>query len=73
MGRRRRRRAREALEADAPRDDLRRDMNRSPRSGTLLATIPAPFRRLAGLGLLAAGVGFTGLLSIIHVLVEIFD
>jgi len=48
-------------------------MNPSPRSGTLLATLPAPMRRLAGFALLAAGVGFTGLLSFIHVLVELFD
>ncbi|MFC7736171.1 hypothetical protein ACFQX4_09995 [Roseomonas sp. GCM10028921] len=36
-------------------------------------SLPAPVRRLAGLALLSAGVGFTGLLAFIHVLVELFD
>ncbi|MFH5926707.1 hypothetical protein [Roseomonas xinghualingensis] len=36
------------------------------------ASVPTPARRLAGLALLAAGVGFTGMLSFIHVLVELF-
>jgi hypothetical protein len=36
-------------------------------------TLPAPARRLAGLALLVAGVGFTGLLSFVHILVELFD
>ncbi|WP_156963523.1 MULTISPECIES: hypothetical protein [Roseomonas] len=45
----------------------------SPRPAGPLATLPAPMRRLAGFALLAAGVGFTGLLSFIHVLVELFD
>jgi hypothetical protein len=35
--------------------------------------LPTPARRLAGLALLAAGLGFTGLLSFIHVLVRLFD
>ncbi len=74
MGRKRRERhAREALEAAASRDDLRPDMIPSPRPAGPLATLPAPMRRLAGFALLAAGVGFTGLLSFIHVLVELFD
>ena len=61
----RKRREREALEAGASRDDLRPDMN--------AIALPAPVRRLAGLALVAAGVGFTGLLAFVHVLVELFD
>ncbi|WP_280842989.1 hypothetical protein [Pararoseomonas baculiformis] len=37
------------------------------------ASLPAPVRRIAGLALLAASVGFTGALSFVHVLVRLFD
>ncbi|WP_280854983.1 MULTISPECIES: hypothetical protein [Acetobacterales] len=35
--------------------------------------LPAPARRLAGLALIAASVGFTGVLSFVHILIELFD
>ncbi|MFC0388538.1 hypothetical protein [Muricoccus vinaceus] len=44
-------------------------MNRNPPS----VTLSAPVRRIAGFALLAAGIGFTGLMSFVHVLVELFD
>ena len=39
----------------------------------LPAGLPAPARPLAGLLLLGCSLGFTGLLSIVHILVELFD
>lgn len=38
-----------------------------------VAALPAPMRRLAGLALLAAGIGFTGMLSFACVVMELFD
>jgi len=37
------------------------------------AGLPAPVRPIAGLVLLGCSLGFTGLLSIIHVIVRLFD
>ena len=50
-------------------------MNSAPPSAPRqpLAALPAPMRRLAGLALLAAGIGFTGMLSFVHVILELFD
>ena len=35
--------------------------------------LPAPARRLAGLTLIAVSVGFTGVLSFVHILIELID
>jgi len=38
-----------------------------------LSTLPAPARRVAGLALIGASVGFTGLLVFFNVLLELFS
>ena len=44
-------------------------MNRNPPS----LSFSAPARRIAGFALLGAGIGFTGLMSLVHIMVELFD
>ena len=43
------------------------------KPSTSPANLPAPARHLIGLALLAGSVGFTGVLSFVHILLELFD